>query len=196
MPAVDIADYNDNTPWPISPDGTGTTLERLLPATYGADPASWQASSSPGGTPGVVNSSPPTDWRAAYFTVAELLDPTISGPLADADLDGVNNLLEHIFGTDLRDRSSFQLPTLSLVADGGAIYAELTYRMRQGLTGFKVSIEASTDLADWADADTEFTIQSNVDNGDGTSTITTREETPDPLLNRRQFRVRVDEMAP
>jgi hypothetical protein len=196
MPAVDIADYNDNAPWPTSPDGTGTTLERVFPASYGADPASWQASSLPGGTPGVVGSPPPTDWRTAYFTAAELLDANLSGPLADADLDGVNNLLEHIFGTDLRDRFSFELPAISMVVDGGADYVELTYRMRQGLTGFQLNIEAATDLADWADADAEFTNQSNVDNGDGTSTITTREDSPALAAGRRQFRVRVDEVTP
>ena len=196
MPAVDIADYNDASPWPTSPDGTGTTLERLLPATYGSDPSSWRASSSPGGTPGVVDSFPPAEWLAAYFTLAELLNPTISGPLADADSDGVNNLLEHIFGTDLRDGSSFELPTISLVENGGATYAELSYRLRQGVSGFNVGIEAATDLSDWVDANTQFTIQSNLDNGDGTSTITTRENTPASTAGSHQFRVRVDQIAP
>ncbi len=196
IPAVDIADYNDASPWPTSPDGTGTTLERLLPATYGSDPASWQASSNPGGTPGVVDSSPPFDWRAAYFTPTELLDPTISGPLADADLDGVNNLLEHIFGTDLRDGTSFKLPTISLVENGGDIYAELTYRLRQGVAGFAVGIETANDLSDWTEANAEFTIQSNLDNGDGTSSITIREKTPTTAAGQRQFRLRVDEIAP
>jgi len=196
MPAVDIVDYNDTAPWPISPDGTGATLERIIPATYGSDPASWQASSHSGGTPGVVGSPPPPDWRTAYFTAAELLDPSLSGPLADADLDGVNNLLEHVFGTDLRDRFSFELPAISMVVDGGAVYAELTYRMRQGLTGFNVRIEAANDLSGWTEADAEFTIQSNVDNGDGTSTIITREDSPVSATGKRQFRLHVDEMSP
>ena len=193
-PAVDIADYNDTSPWPTSPDGTGTTLERLLPASYGSDPASWQASISPGGTPGVVDSSPPTDWRDAYFTSAELLDPALSGSLADADLDGVNNLLEYIFGTDLRDGTSFELPTISLVENDGATYIELSYRLRKGVTGFAISIETATDLSDWVDAG--FTIQRNLDNGDGTSSITVRENTPVIDAGSRQFRLRVDEIAP
>ena len=193
-PAVDSADYNDASPWPISPDGTGTTLERLLPASYGSDPASWQASVSPSGTPGVVDSSPPTDWRDAYFTSAELLDPALSGSLADADLDGVNNLLEYIFGTDLRDGTSFELPTISLVENDGVTYIELSYRLRKGVTGFAISIETATDLSDWVDAG--FTIQRNLDNGDGTSSITVRENTPVIDAGSRQFRLRVDEIAP
>ena len=57
MPSVDIADYNDSSPWPTSPDGTGTTLVRILPALYGSDPNSWLASLNPGGTPGVCQFS-------------------------------------------------------------------------------------------------------------------------------------------
>lgn len=196
LPAVDIADYNDASPWPTSPDGTGATLVRLLPALYGSDPVSWQASANPGGTPGVVESIPPSDWRAAYFSEAELLDPTISGPLADADRDGVGNLLEHVFGTDPRDKSSFSLPAISTVTEGDEIYVELTYRLRQGLSGFSPGIEAASDLTDWKDADSEFSTQSNTDNGDGTSTITTRQNTPTGTERTRQFRIRVNELAP
>lgn len=192
MPAVDITDYNDSSPWPTSPDGTGTTLVRILPALYGSDPTSWLASINPGGTPGVVNSAPPVDWRAAYFSEAELLDNAISGSLADADADGVSNLLEHIFGTNLRDASSIDLPAVSMLNDGGETYAELSYRLRQGLTGFRVRIEASSDLAEWKNADGNFTIQSDVDNGDGTSTRTVRDGNPVGAQSGRYFRIRVN----
>ena len=192
MPSVDIADYNDSSPWPTSPDGTGTTLVRILPALYGSDPNSWLASLNPGGTPGFVNSAPPIDWRAAYFSEAELLNATISGPLADADFDGVSNLLEHIFGTDPRDASSIDLPTVSMVSDGGETYADFSYRLRQGLTGFRIRIEASSDLAEWKNAEGDFTIQSEVDNGDGTSTITARDENAAGAQLGRYFRIRVN----
>jgi hypothetical protein len=192
MPSVDIADYNDSSPWPTSPDGTGTTLVRILPALYGSDPNSWLASLNPGGTPGFVNSAPPIDWRAAYFSEAELLNATISGPLADADFDGVSNLLEHIFGTDPRDASSIDLPTVSMVSDGEETYAEFSYRLRQGLTGFRIRIEASSDLAEWKNADGNFTIQSDLDNGDGTSTLTARDENSVGAQLGRYFRIRVN----
>jgi len=196
MPAVDIADYHDSAPWPISPDGAGNTLERILPATYGADPASWRASSQLGGTPGVVAPSPSLDWRAAYFTEAELLDPTISAPLADADFDGVNNLLEHAFGTDLRDASSFQLPTIAIATEGETAYAEITYRIRQGLTKFDLVIETANNLTDWTDSDADFIVQQRIENEDGTSTIITREVTPASTTGRRHFRLRVNAITP
>ena len=192
MPAVDITEYNDSSPWPTSPDGTGTTLVRILPALYGSDPNSWLASLNPGGTPGVVNSVPPIDWRADYFSEAELLDATISGSLADADSDGVSNLLEHVFGTDPRDASSIDLPSVAIVSDGGETYAELSYRLRQGLTGFRIRIEASSDLTEWRNADGNFTIQSDLDNGDGTSTLTARDENSVGAQLGRYFRIRVN----
>ena len=52
--AVDAVTYDDAAPWPLEPDGTGPSLARLSPATYGNDPLNWQAS-SPGGTPGRRN---------------------------------------------------------------------------------------------------------------------------------------------
>lgn len=52
--AVDAVAYDDAAPWPTEPDGTGPSLARLSPATYGNDPLNWQAS-VPGGTPGRRN---------------------------------------------------------------------------------------------------------------------------------------------
>jgi hypothetical protein len=46
------------------------------------------------------------DWESENFTPSELLDPGISGPAADPDLDGVANLYEYAFGTDPNDIAS------------------------------------------------------------------------------------------
>jgi hypothetical protein len=46
------------------------------------------------------------DWQEDNFTPTELLDPDISGPDADPDLDGVTNLREYAFGTDPNDIAS------------------------------------------------------------------------------------------
>ncbi len=42
------------------------------------------------------------DWRRAYFSPAEMEDPTVSGPNADPDADGVPTLLEFAFNLDPR----------------------------------------------------------------------------------------------
>jgi len=45
-------------------------------------------------------------WRLANFTAEELLNPTISGPDADPDGDGVKNLLEYAWGTNPKAAAS------------------------------------------------------------------------------------------
>ncbi|MBC8009519.1 MAG: putative Ig domain-containing protein [Burkholderiales bacterium] len=46
------------------------------------------------------------DWEEENFSPEELLDPDVSGPTADPDLDGVTNLYEFAFGTDPNDIGS------------------------------------------------------------------------------------------
>ena len=43
---VDRVRYNDRAPWPISADGDGALLERLVNSDYGDDPANWQEGST------------------------------------------------------------------------------------------------------------------------------------------------------
>jgi hypothetical protein len=41
---VDEVDYKDVAPWPVSPDGGGAALKRLVLTAYGDDPANWVGS--------------------------------------------------------------------------------------------------------------------------------------------------------
>jgi hypothetical protein len=52
---VDHVAYGTSFPWPTSPDGHGTSLERAEAGLYGNDPANWMASQL-GGTAGLENS--------------------------------------------------------------------------------------------------------------------------------------------
>lgn len=56
---VTFVEYSDGGGWPTEPDGTGRSLEILDATGNPNDPANWQASAAPHGTPGVANSSPP-----------------------------------------------------------------------------------------------------------------------------------------
>ena len=49
--------YDDATPWPTAPDGSGPSLEIIDPFGDHADPANWQASENSGGSPGMPNGS-------------------------------------------------------------------------------------------------------------------------------------------
>ena len=63
------------------------------------------------------------DWESENFTPSELLDPGISGPDADPDLDGVTNLYEYAFGTDQNDIGSGPDPLVYVgtFAGGGTL---------------------------------------------------------------------------
>ena len=74
--------YDDDAPWPEFSDGLGASLTRILPPGSPDDPASWRSSVSHGGSAGTTD------------TVRFAGDPD-----ADSDLDGINALLEHAYGT-------------------------------------------------------------------------------------------------
>lgn len=79
-------------------------------------------------------------WQASWFDAAELADAAISGPGADPDGDGSNNLIEHAFGTDPRAGAAagltdgLGLPEFSITAEGGALYQTLVYPRRRAGT--------------------------------------------------------------
>jgi len=53
----DFVAYDDASPWPTSPDGTGPSLELINPLMDNNLGSSWDPSVPVGGTPGVVNST-------------------------------------------------------------------------------------------------------------------------------------------
>ncbi len=54
----------------------------------------------------VTGGDPFTEWKARYFSAAELSNPAISGDAADPDADGHNNVQEFTAGTDPKDAQS------------------------------------------------------------------------------------------
>jgi hypothetical protein len=53
---VDEVDYNDVAPWPISPDGMGSSLSRASQAIFGNEPTNWSGQPA---TPGIDNLAQP-----------------------------------------------------------------------------------------------------------------------------------------
>lgn len=112
------------------------------------------------------------DWRAEFFSAAELLDPTLSGPMADADGDGAPNLLEFAFGGDPRDPATGALglvhegsatgpatllaPGLPvLIEEDGAWHVLFVRRASVFTEGLVYRPRFSPDLAAWTDAAAE-----------------------------------------
>jgi hypothetical protein len=104
--------YDDDGAWPTSADGQGNSLTRLLPARFGNEASSWNATAP---TPGrVLGSNLPGDLNGDA-TVNEqditLLCQSINGtrPPADLNADGATNrsdlhyLIETILRTEVGD---------------------------------------------------------------------------------------------
>ena len=101
-------------------------------------------------TPGPENY---TAWAGQYFSAAQQADPTISGPAADPQGDGVSNLLKYVFNIDparpltADDRAA--LPVAGTTSSAGTRYLTLTYRQYALLTGVSLSAQTSPDLVTW-----------------------------------------------
>lgn len=122
----------------------------------------------------------PDDLFDEYFNEEELQNPAISGSMADADSDGIPNLLEIAFGTDPRDNASGP-PSLSYdgtLAGGGTLVSPgqpipvfepapvtgLDYRavfIRRNpdrFTGLRYTPEFSANLTTWQASTEEPTV--------------------------------------
>lgn len=97
--------------------------------------------------PALHATGPYEAWKAANFTSAELLDPTISGDNADPDGDGRVNILEYALGSNphVSDAKSVNEP-MGTVIDGKLTIAYTRNVAAEDLIYF---VEVSSDLATW-----------------------------------------------
>lgn len=87
-------------------------------------------------------------WQEHFFAADERNNPNISGDSADADGDGVINLLEYAFNTDPRQRNQNPVRLVPLSVND-ARYLAIAYRKFQRATDLTYQIEESTDLKSW-----------------------------------------------
>lgn len=161
--------YDDVAPWPTEPDGTGVSLILSNPVSVPDHTlvASWQAGSTPQGSPGTDDLTGPfAEWMAARGAT----DP--DAPFGSSSL---SNLLAYAVGADLTPTPEAALPGVAIVDDGGTAYPALRHRIRQDAVEVTYLVEISNDLVLWQSGES-FTTQfgSPVDNGDGTLTLTVR----------------------
>jgi hypothetical protein len=161
--------YDDVAPWPAGPDGAGVSLTLATPAAvpdHGLA-ANWQASAAPHGSPGSDDAIDPfAKWMSTHGA---------TNPLAPFRSSSLPNLLAYAVGADLTATPEAALPALAVVADGGASYPALRYRVRKDANEVTCVVEISDDLLLWQ-SDGAFTTRAGApqDNGDGTVTLTVR----------------------
>jgi hypothetical protein len=85
------------------------------------------------------------NWRMRRFSAEQLQDPLVSGPTADPDRNGWNNLSEFVLAIDPTATNTV-LPTLRPGPEG---YATLHLRKRKDLGGLQATLAVSPDLRSW-----------------------------------------------
>ncbi len=147
---VDKIEYTDAAPWPVAPDGTGHSLQRLSRAQIGSDVGNWTAETP---TPGNVNvgQTPlldsdgdglPDAWETANGL--DRFDGTDAA--MDADGDGQGNFAEYLSGTNPRNAGDVLKAEVSAAVPGPGFVVRFTAKAgRAYVVEFK---DALTD-ADW-----------------------------------------------
>ncbi len=129
-------------------------------------------------------------WLGTHFTATELANPTLSGPAADADQDGLANALEFAAGSLPRDSASggaSRLPVLSLTNVAGLDYVTLTFTAHTAhLSGIFLTGQSSITTGAWPDS---MPMVASTPQGDGTTILVFRSPTATSLPIRRFYRL-------
>ena len=195
-----VLDFSYDGAWFWPADDIGHSLVVLDPAgtpwNAWGDVGRWAISAVPGGTPGSEDAVPGTiyaAWQRAHFTAPEQADPAVSGPLADADGNGLSNLLAYASGLPPRTPGERREPVAGLDSSAGGPRLTLTFRRLQTAPDLVWAPEAGDDLSGWAAMEPTG---APVDHGDGTQTVTFRDPVAVGGAGRRFARLRVVLQSP
>lgn len=191
--------------WLLSPSGAGTNFEARISrqAQYAGGAAVFTNSTirlilqdnrgsvliPQGVAYTFADGGPYENWRAQAFTAAELANPAVSGDGADPDADGIVNLVEYAF--NLNPRVSFHpdLPRAFVQNVSGQDYLQVQYTRRNAPADVQYLLQTSSDLLAWNPSSASFTQVGASNNGDGTSLVTLRLQSP--ISNATQIFVRI-----
>ena len=175
-----ILEFSYNDAWHDPTDDDGYSLVLLDPATTPVTdydrPANWGVSLTEGGDPGTASTGTSmtfASWKYQHFTEEEVSNPLITGDSLDLDSDTLNTVLEYGFGRRPRSHDSGGSYRASIVTDHGTDYLAMTFRRQKSALDLTYLVEVSSDISNWSPISTVVGIP--VDNGDGTETVTIRD---------------------
>ena len=114
----------------------------------------WNASAAAGGTPGSLDGGPVdppsgmtyATWKSSHFNAADASDEAISGPEADANGDGMVNLLSYAFNASPYETAA--LPELAVAPES----ISLSFIQHASSDDLIYRVEVSEDLKVWSTA--------------------------------------------
>jgi CotH kinase protein/Lamin Tail Domain/Chitobiase/beta-hexosaminidase C-terminal domain/Bacterial TSP3 repeat len=128
--------YDDQAPWPVTPDGAGHSLQRIAWTENGSDAAAWIAASPTPGQPLDRDGDGLPDW----WELAEGTDPLVPDGDADPDGDGLSNRQEFEAGT--HPLASESVMRLRLLSSGNSVQLEFA-----AAAGHSYTVEYNDSLA-------------------------------------------------
>jgi len=185
----DRVTYGDTAPWPTGADGGGSSLTRVSAEIYGDFAGNWQALSP---TPGNHPASGGISYES-WATANGLGAGPLAEPTADFDSDGTNNFAEFALDSDptLFDVDKLPSGSIQAVEVFGTIdeYLTITFRKRRDAPQLHYLVEMSDGLAGWTQV--ANIVGSPLDNGDGTDSVTVRDNHPIGANSKRFMRLRI-----
>jgi fibronectin type 3 domain-containing protein len=126
-------------------------------------------------------------FQQQYFTSQQIANPLISGPAADANGDGVKNLLAYAFDLNPWNPASANMPVAQVT--GG--YLTMSFIRRKSPTDLGYVVEVSGDLSTWNSGPTYTTGVTVAPRDANTEIVTVRDSTPVVPGVRRFIRLNV-----
>ncbi len=186
--------YDDKTPWPTLPDGSGPSLVLIdplgTPEEQLDEGARWRAAHLDHGAPGLADDWSYQLWTRKFFGPLDGSDPLLTGPDLVPGPGGLSNFMLYAQGYDLGSTAAHQLSIVDMDRLNDSLHLTLTYQLRSDLTGATVTPEVSRDLQTWSP---DVVVVSEEQNGDGTTTITVRDSQPITSGEDRYIRIRIEE---
>ena len=191
-----ILEFSYNDAWYDATDEAGHSLVARNPATTPITdfdgPANWGVSLDQGGDPG---SSPSgfavtfSSWKYQNYPEDAVSDPQVTGASVDLDADTLNTVLEYGFGRNPNAHDIEENYHPSVVEADGIDYLALSLRRQKNALDLSYEVQFSHDLISWTNSGEP--VGAPRDNGDGTETITIRDQIPASGNSTRYTRVRI-----
>jgi hypothetical protein len=140
---VDAVRYNDRSPWPLTADGGGTSLQKIVLTDYGNEPTNWAAAAiSPGD--GLGSGTPP------FLTIAPTNQVTVIGGNASftvaADGDTPLQFRWQLFGTNLPGATNATLALVNVQSIQAGSYRVLVFNQAGSLFSTSVTLTVLTPI--------------------------------------------------